>query len=117
MNGNSGFIFNFENIVIRIADETGRVTGKDRIVRDIPGHDGAGPDNGVGSNGNSRQHDDIVSEKTVAADRDGANAVPVSGAHDIDHDHRSVVAQKLTAGGNPDVVAELDQMGIGSGAL
>jgi hypothetical protein len=34
-------------------------------------------------------------------------------AHDIDHDHRRVVAQQLTSCGNPYVVAEFDQMGIG----
>ena len=37
----------------------------------------------------------------------------MAAAHDVNHDHRSVVAQQLTSRCNPYVVAELDQIGIG----
>jgi len=56
--------------------------------------------------------DPMVVPGSTIPDYDRADTVAMPAAHDINHDHRSVVAQQLTSGRDPDIVAEFDQMGI-----
>lgn len=91
-----------------VFDDTGRVSGDGDEVRNVFGHNAAGPNGDALTDGDAGEHDAVAPEPTVGANFDGLSVLGTCGAVPQDGVQRMRSAVEGTVGADESPVTDLN---------